>query len=199
MKKWVLPAAGAAAVLIAAAGAAFALAGGFDANDGETEQTARSDNGPGGELQGGVAAACTVDVPDCNDTIAVPVDGSPVPDNPVPFIPGDPISAFPLTSIDNIDPNECSLVHNITACQRAAIEAAIAEFSQRSGVPASEISAVDAQFVEWPDACLGVQDPNIACAQVITPGYRVTLDTGVIAPEYHTDLNGRAVLAVPGQ
>lgn len=48
----------------------------------------------------------------------------------------------------------------------------------------AELMAVEA--VEWPDACLGFARPDEACAQVITPGYRVIVEQGNETIEYHT-------------
>ncbi len=47
--------------------------------------------------------------------------------------------------------------------------------SAQTGVPADEIEVVQAERREWPDACLGLGEEGEACAQVITPGWRITL------------------------
>ena len=49
------------------------------------------------------------------------------------------------------------------------------------------------EHVDWPDACLGVQTPGVACAQIIVTGYRVVLAAQGNLYEYHTDETGRAV------
>ncbi len=43
------------------------------------------------------------------------------------------------------------------------------------GAPATDLSVEVAEAVEWPDACLGVAQPGVACAAVLTPGFRVVL------------------------
>lgn len=48
--------------------------------------------------------------------------------------------------------------------------------------------------VEWPDACLGISIPDVMCAEVITPGYRVVLTTEGREYVFHTDLTGGNVL-----
>ncbi len=98
-----------------------------------------------------------------------------------------------------MDPNECNLVHNITACEQVAVAAAKSDFAARSGIPEGQITVGSIEFRQWPDSCLGVEQPGVACIQIITPGFWILLDTGVVGAEYHTDLNGHAVLAVPGQ
>ncbi len=43
------------------------------------------------------------------------------------------------------------------------------------GAPATDLTVEVAEAVEWPDACLGVAQPGVACAAVLTPGFRVVL------------------------
>lgn len=59
------------------------------------------------------------------------------------------------------------------------------------------VSVVGFEAVQWPDSCLGISSPDVMCAQVITPGYRVLLQAGGKQYEYHTDQNGERV--VPAQ
>jgi hypothetical protein len=47
-------------------------------------------------------------------------------------------------------------------------------------------SIVSVEAVDWPDACLGAARPDEACAQVITPGYRVIVEQSGATIEYHT-------------
>ncbi len=49
------------------------------------------------------------------------------------------------------------------------------ELSMETGIPVEEIEVLDAEYTEWPDACLGLAEPDEQCAQVITPGWRVTV------------------------
>jgi hypothetical protein len=60
---------------------------------------------------------------------------------------------------------------------------------------------VDVEQVEWPDACLGVQLRGQVCAEVLTPGYRVTLEVQGQQYVYHTDQAGSQALlaAEPGE
>ena len=43
------------------------------------------------------------------------------------------------------------------------------------GAPATDLSVDLAEAVVWPDACLGVAQPGVACAAVLTPGFRIVL------------------------
>ncbi|MGC9348128.1 MAG: hypothetical protein ACP5JG_08335 [Anaerolineae bacterium] len=65
------------------------------------------------------------------------------------------------------------------------------------GVSEDAIALVSFEQVEWPDACLGIRNPNQACAQVITPGYRIIFDVNGREHEVHTDLTGDVVAIVP--
>ncbi len=55
------------------------------------------------------------------------------------------------------------------------------------------IGLVSVEKVDWPDACLGVQTPGIACAQIITPGYKVVLEAAGKQYEFHTNESGDGV------
>jgi hypothetical protein len=63
------------------------------------------------------------------------------------------------------------------------------------GIAANNITAVSSQIIEWPDSCLGSAAPDMACAQMVTPGYIVTLAANGQQYEYHT--NGDASVVKP--
>jgi len=48
------------------------------------------------------------------------------------------------------------------------------DLAKRLGIDSSAILKVEP--VEWPDSCLGCASPDTACAQVITPGFRIVLE-----------------------
>ena len=148
---------------------ALAVAGIFDSD---------SAAGPGDGGQAESAALCVEGVEDCQDTVVVPVGDE-----------DDDVAGEPLTDdVGDTDEGEA-----------LAIEAAFAELQAMGGPPASEFDVIEVRAVHWPNACLGVETPGIACAQVITPGYVVVLDNGLLAFEFHTDARGHAVLADPGE
>jgi hypothetical protein len=66
--------------------------------------------------------------------------------------------------------------------------------AQHLGVAASEIKLVKVEEVDWPNSCLGVEKKNQMCADVITPGYLVLLESGGNQYEIHTDQTGGVVL-----
>jgi hypothetical protein len=61
------------------------------------------------------------------------------------------------------------------------------------GIAESNIQVVSTQIIEWPDSCLGVPPPGIACAQMVTPGYIVTLEANGQQYEYHTNADASVV------
>jgi len=56
----------------------------------------------------------------------------------------------------------------------AALEAQLYLAGQLD-VPVQEVTILDYSAEEWPDACLGLAQPDEVCASVITPGFRVEL------------------------
>ncbi len=167
-----------AAVIVVVA--ALAVAGVFDSG---------SSAGPGDGEQADTAALCVEGVEDCEDTVVIPVDGDEddaAADAPTPSDdePGLPISD------DLGDTDEGAAL---------AIEAAFAALETMGGLTADAFDEIEVRAVDWPDACLGVETPGIACAQVITPGYVVLFDNGLLGFEFHTDTNGNAILAYPAQ
>jgi hypothetical protein len=61
------------------------------------------------------------------------------------------------------------------------------------GVAEGDIQVVSTQIIEWPDSCLGVSTPGLACSQIVTPGYLLTLQANGQQYEYHTNGDASAV------
>ena len=74
--------------------------------------------------------------------------------------------------------------------QRAAISA----LSKNLGLTPDQIKIVSTEAVDWPDSCLGVTVEGFACAQVVTPGFRVILEANGKQVEYHTNQDGTVVV-----
>jgi hypothetical protein len=143
-----------------------------------------------GLLGGPIGQTCTKDNPECNDS-GIGVCASDQPE----CTPSDGASGSGSGSSSS-PPGLPGCPEGPDVCEANAIDAAKAALAATGFTGATTASA---KYVEWPDACMGVSEPDIACADVITPGYIVILDTGVLAFEYHTDLAGNAVLAEPAQ
>lgn len=62
-----------------------------------------------------------------------------------------------------------------------------------------QITLLDSEHVDWNNACLGAAKPGEICAQVITPGFKITLDTPAGIYEIHTDETGKVYRIVPPQ
>jgi hypothetical protein len=205
MKKWAIPLAAAALIaVVVAAGAAFALSDSGDDTRPDAASDASDGESDGEGATGDVAGICLEGAIGCDDTIDTPVDPGVCiqilptppecadPDAPVSNEPGVPPAGDPGTPGDAplIDactmeyPNECT-----------ATAAAKADLASRLGVGEDDINVKGVEFVEWPDSCLGVSQPDAVCAEVITPGYRIILEASAQAYEYHTDGGSHAVLA----
>ena len=63
----------------------------------------------------------------------------------------------------------------------------ISALAEQTQLPADEMKVVSVEAVDWPDACLGVDNPDEMCAAVITPGYSVVIDTPDGQYEIHTN------------
>ena len=61
----------------------------------------------------------------------------------------------------------------------------------RLGLTIEEVHPLAIDVVRWPDACLGLHAAGQFCAQVVTPGFRVTLLAGDKVHEYRADIYGR--------
>jgi hypothetical protein len=65
--------------------------------------------------------------------------------------------------------------------------------AQQLHVAATDIAFVSVEAVEWPDGCLGIEIKDMACIQIVIPGYRVVLEVNGQRYEYHTDETGSNV------
>lgn len=59
--------------------------------------------------------------------------------------------------------------------QEEAIRLAKAHLSLRLGIPLQEITVVSVVRIDWPDTSLGLPEPGKVYAQVIVPGFKITL------------------------
>ena len=119
MKKWLIPLVGLVLVAGATTAAVTLAVGGSGPTSGDdvgAEECSQVHNveacdDAGRSGAGTSAPVCAPETPDCQDTIVVPDGDATGPDQPVAS------DGAPVTSGDGIAPDECSLVHNIDACQ----------------------------------------------------------------------------------
>jgi hypothetical protein len=105
-----------------------------------------------------------------------------------------PATTTPATPVDPT-PTQAGPQPDRTATVLLALEAqARLELAQRFGLSEETVAVVSAEEVEWPDAALGCPQPGMAYAQVVTPGFRLTLEAAGQAYFVHADLRGNAVL-----
>ncbi len=74
-----------------------------------------------------------------------------------------------------------------------AVDSSVTKLSQSLNINAVDIQILSAEPMEWPDACLGLPAQGETCAQVVTPGYLVTLEVNGTQYEFHTDQTGMQV------
>lgn len=74
------------------------------------------------------------------------------------------------------------------------VEAARRALAEKLGIPIEEVTAVSSEAVYWPDTSLGCPQPGMMYAQVITPGYRITLEAQGKRYEAHTNRDGSRVV-----
>jgi hypothetical protein len=80
----------------------------------------------------------------------------------------------------------------LPADQRA-FEAVRAVLGQQLGVDPLTIRLEKVEPVDWPDSCLGLPAEQELCAQMITPGFRVTVRQGDKNFEFHTDRSAQNI------
>ena len=109
----------------------------------------------------------------------------------------------PLVSIlDTINPEECSFIHNINACFTNGQPPAgipLGEYTglfmmarddlERFGISPVSVKILDLVQVDWGDASLGNPEPGIMYAQIITPGFKMSLAADGSTYMYHTSID----------
>ena len=68
----------------------------------------------------------------------------------------------------------------------ALVAQAVADLARRLAIASDAIQVRMVEAAEWPDASLGCPQPGMMYAQVITPGYRIVLETAGKTYEYHS-------------
>jgi hypothetical protein len=74
-----------------------------------------------------------------------------------------------------------------------AVDAAHQKLAQDLGLEIDAVSVTMVEAVEWNDTCLGVSLPDMVCAPMIVPGYRVVMQTVEKVYEAHTNQDGSTV------
>lgn len=80
---------------------------------------------------------------------------------------------------------------NVTSNQ--ATDLACTVLADELGCTVDDLQVLEVESVEWSDSSLGCAQPGMMYMQVITPGYRITLQHGAQRYVIHTDRGHRAV------
>ena len=97
------------------------------------------------------------------------------------------LTPFERTSTPTAAPAPSPATFGAEATPPANLQALLAaDIAKRLGADASAFTLVSVEPVSWPNACLGVSEPDRVCAQAITPGWRAILrDGGGAEYRYH--------------
>jgi len=85
-----------------------------------------------------------------------------------------------------------------TTSSDPVVQAAIAALTNQYQIDSNAVSFVEKQPVEWPDSCLGVDQPGIMCAMLVVDGYQIMLSISQETYEVHTNMDGSQTVLVPG-
>lgn len=89
------------------------------------------------------------------------------------------------TSADNAPPGS---IHNLPV--PTAVSAVRTLVAINLGISEGVVIVTGAFEREWPNSCLGLAEEDELCAQVITPGFEVTVQAQGAEFIYHTNANG---------
>ena len=59
------------------------------------------------------------------------------------------------------------------------------DLAKRLGINVTEITVVEVEEVTWPDGSLGCPEPGMGYIQMLTPGFKATLEAGGEEYTYH--------------
>jgi hypothetical protein len=72
----------------------------------------------------------------------------------------------------------------------AAVQAALADASRRTGLAVDALQVLSASSVTWRDGSLGCPQPGRVYTQALVPGYRVRIRAAGQEFDYHAGLRG---------
>ncbi|MCH8010081.1 MAG: PQQ-dependent sugar dehydrogenase [Chloroflexi bacterium] len=85
--------------------------------------------------------------------------------------------------------SESALSTSVEAAASQAVNLALSEYAQLTGAELSDVELLSVTARQWPDTCLGLGELAEVCAEVVTPGYQitVTISDSSGAAVYRTD------------
>ena len=118
---------------------------------------------------------------------------------------GPPVSTQPpvmVSILDTVNPNVCSWIHAINACftdgqppagiplfEYTGLFQMAREHLERFGIRWESVKILDLEKVDWGDASLGNPEPGMMYAQVITPGFKMSLTADGGTYIFHTSMD----------
>ncbi len=108
-----------------------------------------------------------------------------------------PAAAIVPSAVPTTNPTVVPVIPTSSGSQRSADQAAQNALAANLNIQSSLIQVSSVAAVDWPDSCLGVQDPGKACAMIVTPGYKIILTANGRNYEVHTNNNGSSVKLIP--
>ena len=95
----------------------------------------------------------------------------------------------------NMDGSEVVQVNDL-AIAGSLEKMVINQLAANLGLKESDISVVSSSDIEFADVCLGIVMDNVTCAQVVTPGKIIVLESEGVQYEYHVSADGTLVQPV---
>jgi len=95
----------------------------------------------------------------------------------------------PATESDGIGVPPGGEMTNVGGSPTELIERAKAEVAGLGRSSAESVQVVSVEAVDWSDSSLGCPKTGMMYAQVITPGYKIVLESGGRTYNFHTTLN----------
>ncbi len=77
------------------------------------------------------------------------------------------------------------------------VDLVLADAAVQLGVDPSALTVTGLEAIDWPDSSLGCPEEGGVYAQVISPGYRITVTDGTSTLDYHAGPNELFVLCAP--
>ncbi|HEY52947.1 MAG TPA: hypothetical protein G4N94_05785 [Caldilineae bacterium] len=103
--------------------------------------------------------------------------------------PPPPTVVMPETEIATSVPASKAPTAAAQAVQQVAADAL--------NVDPESVTVLKMEEVDWPDASLGCPQPGMMYAQVITPGYKATVEVDGKTYDVHMNANGKGVICSP--
>ena len=116
---------------------------------------------------------------------------------PTPGAPSPTSTISSATASPGIRPTRIGSPQPTRSAEEAKmVDMARQDLAKRESVAVDQVKVVSVTSVQWPTTALGCPQPGIMYAQIVTPGYRIVLESKGQTYEYHSD-RGRRVVYCP--